>query len=177
MTMPKVCPGLLYCPPTTPVSFQVSFAPSLQGRRTGGVKLFSSDLADPYLVALVGVAEKDRRDRKFVGHPEAVDGSGWSTPTMTATPTRRSSGTSTNFLDYPLQNGIDFQMASPARTCIGSSGSEDGSIEPCPNCKIPGNMPRVVSSGEGLDAVGALSRLLNLGSGYSCNGQNGNAFT
>ena len=28
-------------------------------------------------------------------------------------------------------------------------------------------------SSEGLDAVGALSRLLNLGSGYSCNGQNG----
>ena len=171
MTVPKVCPQYYYCPPTSPVTFQVSFEPYMQGKHTGGVKIYTSDLADPYLIALAGDAETNSvQTDNFTGHKAAIDVL-WVMDTDDDSNAHQAIiANLSNFLNYPLQNNIDFHMASTSTDVYGTGISEDGAIEPCPHCKITGNAPRVVSSSEGLDAVGALSRLLNLGSGYSCNG-------
>jgi hypothetical protein len=57
VTVPKVCPQYVNCPPTTPVEFQVSFAPYASGPDTAQVKIFTNDLPDPYLISLKGNAE------------------------------------------------------------------------------------------------------------------------
>ena len=171
VTVPKVCPQYYYCPPTTPVTFQVSFEPYMQGKHTGGVKIFTSDLADPYLIALAGDAETNSvQTDNFTGHKAAIDVL-WVMDTDDDSSAHQAIiANLSNFLNYPLQNNIDFQMASTSTDVYGNASSERGSIEPCPHCKIVGNAPRVVKSSEGLDAVGALSRLLNLGQGTSARG-------
>ena len=74
VTVPKVCPQYYSCPPTTPVTFQVSFEPYMQGKHTGGVKVYTSDLADPYLIALAGDAETNSvQTDNFTGHKAAID--------------------------------------------------------------------------------------------------------
>jgi hypothetical protein len=54
--IPKVCAGPS-CPPPSPVAFQVSFRPYASGPDTAKVKLFTTDLSDPYIVSLQGDAE------------------------------------------------------------------------------------------------------------------------
>jgi len=168
VTVPKVCS---YCQPSAPVTFQVSFEPSLQGKHNGGVKITTSDLADPYLVALSGDAETNTvQTDNFTGHKAAIDVL-WVMDTDDDSDAHQSIiANLSNFMNYPLQNNIDFHMASTSTDVYAGTSSEQGRIEPCPGCKIAGSVPTVVSASEGLDAVGSLARILNLGSGYGCFG-------
>jgi hypothetical protein len=178
VTVPKVCQASAYCPPATPVTFQVSFEPTGQGKHTGGIKIYTSDLTDPYLIALAGDAETNSvQTDNFTGHKAAIDVL-WVMDTDDDSSGHQAIiANLSNFLYYPLQNNIDFHMAATSTDVYATNISEQGAIEPCPHCKLSGNAPRVVSSSEGLDAVGALSRLLNLGEGYGCwSGVNCNGF-
>ena len=61
-------------PAAPPVTFQVSFEPYQQGKHSGGVKIYTSDLTDPYLIALAGDAEMNSTQTdNFTGHKAAID--------------------------------------------------------------------------------------------------------
>jgi hypothetical protein len=168
VTIPRACLGQS-CLPVPPVSFQLGFEPYQEGKHAGAVEIFTSDLADPYLVALSGDAETSQQHTDdFTAHGEAVDVL-WVMDTDDDTQAQQAIiDDLPSFLTYPLQNGIDFQMAVTSTDVYASTTSEDGSIEPCPHCKLPGTTPEVVKSSDGQDAAGKLARLLNLGEGAFC---------
>jgi hypothetical protein len=171
VTIPRTCVGAS-CPPVVPMTFQVSFEPYASGKHAGGVEIRTSDsvVSAPYLLSLSGDADQNTAQvDQFSVHAPEVDLL-WVVDTDDDAEAQQAIiGDLSNFLSYPLQNGIDLNMATTSTDVYGTASSEDGRMEPCPGCKVDGPAVHVVSSSVGLpDAVSALARLLNLGAGAFC---------
>jgi hypothetical protein len=172
VVIPPVC-GFYYCGPYTPVTFQVSFAPTAVGVDRAGLMIVTDDLYDPYLVTLTGAAQQSpnqtdsftaraaQLDLLLVIDTDDSDSDAASEQSMI--------GDLTNFLTYPSQNGIDLHIATTSTDVYAHSDSEDGRMEPCPGCKADGQAMQVVTLAGGVQAaVTSLTPLINLGANSFC---------
>jgi len=171
VTIPKLC-GSSYCPPRTPMTFQVAFSPNVSEVELGGISISTSDSSDPYLTPLRGEATQDNAwSDAFTAHAPKLDLL-WVIDTGPAVDVGAQQAIAANlssFLAYPDQAGLDLNMTVTSTDVFSYANSEDGRMEPCSGCKVDGVAMTVVTLANGLQsAVDTLGPLISLGSGVYC---------
>jgi hypothetical protein len=164
------CGNADYCPTPRPaVTFQVSFAPSQAGSDVVAVQVTTDEFPEPYLVPLRGEATQSlTRTDSLTARATKLDLL-WvidTGPYGDVSAQQAIAVELSDFLTFPIQNGIDLQMATTSTDVSSEPGAESGKMEPCPGCKVDGGAMQVVTLAGGAQAAAsALSPLINLDAG------------